>query len=218
MRVISGDDAPVTTFASGPSLSRARYEVLMRLTHADAPSTIADLEQSTGRHPNTLREHVDALIRLGLARRIREAPQGPGRPAWRYAALCVDEIRTEYAALVADLVELTERQARRPGAEAEATGLRWGIHLAREMPTPTADLAPACLLALLVDLGFQPPLTSGGAGSVVWPGWDDGLAWRVHAGVAQGVWKEWGATGAAPQLRSPEKRTDDGVGPQLVLG
>ncbi|MBL0005571.1 MAG: helix-turn-helix domain-containing protein [Actinomycetales bacterium] len=64
----------------------AQGEVLAALS-ADGPATAAELGARTGQHPNTVREHLDALVDLGLAARDRDAPAGRGRPAYRYAAL-----------------------------------------------------------------------------------------------------------------------------------
>ena len=47
------------------------------------PSTAAELASRMGQHANTVREHLDALVALGLTTRERESPAGRGRPAIR---------------------------------------------------------------------------------------------------------------------------------------
>lgn len=82
----------------------AQGEVLAALS-ADGPATAAELGARTGQHPNTVREHLDALVDLGLAARDRDAPAGRGRPAYRYAALPHPSEGPAYRALIAALVE-----------------------------------------------------------------------------------------------------------------
>lgn len=82
----------------------AQAEVLSEL-NAEGPATAAELSARTGQHPNTVREHLDALVGLGLAERERDAPAGRGRPAYRYAALPHPTEGPAYRALIAALVE-----------------------------------------------------------------------------------------------------------------
>ena len=82
----------------------AQAEVLAEL-NAEGPATAAELSARTGQHPNTVREHLDALVGLGLAVRERDAPAGRGRPAYRYAALPHPTEGPAYRALIAALIE-----------------------------------------------------------------------------------------------------------------
>ena len=75
---------PSTTVREGRALSRSRAAVLEVLRDAAEATTVGELEQRTSLHANTLREHLDALVARGLARRVRATPSGRGRPAWLY--------------------------------------------------------------------------------------------------------------------------------------
>ena len=61
-------------------LSTSTNQILERLRTATQPTTLAALAKDTSLHPNTLREHLDTLIRAGFATRTRAQPHGRGRP------------------------------------------------------------------------------------------------------------------------------------------
>lgn len=128
---------------AGPT-SRARTEVLAALRAQPGPVTPAALAEATGLHPNTAREHLDGLVLDGLARRRRAAPQGRGRPAWRYSATTAD--LAEYAGLAAALAEVVARTSADPWADAVAAGTAWGRDLGRGDE----------VVDLLADLRFAP--------------------------------------------------------------
>ena len=83
---------------------RDRAEVLAALT-ASGPSTAAELGSRMGQHTNTVREHLDALVALGLTTRERESPAGRGRPAYRYAAVSASPEGAAYRVFLEALVE-----------------------------------------------------------------------------------------------------------------
>lgn len=86
----STDLGPSATAAPVAVATPAQAEVLAALT-AGGPSTAAELASRMGQHANTVREHLDALVALGLTARERESPAGRGRPAYRYAAVPASE-------------------------------------------------------------------------------------------------------------------------------
>ncbi|MCE3552007.1 transcriptional regulator [Pseudonocardia sp. RS11V-5] len=97
------------------------------------PVAVASLGAVTGLHPNTLREHLDALVEAGLARRERARAAGRGRPAWLYSAVPDDELPTgvaEYAGLASALAEVIEQTSSTPRKDAIEAGRRWGRELA----------------------------------------------------------------------------------------
>jgi len=61
--------------------------------------TLAALAGMTRLHPNTVREHLDTLVRAGLAARTREQSHDRGRPAWTDQATSNLSEASEYAAL-----------------------------------------------------------------------------------------------------------------------
>ena len=145
----------------GRALSPARAAVLEALRDRDRPSTVADLEQATGLHANTLREHLEALVARGFVARLRSAPSGRGRPAWLYEAVSavLDPATSEYAGLAATLAAHLHRTSDDPQADAVHAGRAWGHDIARKAGPPgAAGAVPARrkVLELLEDLGFSP--------------------------------------------------------------
>lgn len=141
-------------------LSASRASLLETLRAQHAPVTIAALAESTGLHPNTLREHLDALIHEGYAGRQRAEVTGRGRPAWLYLAKSQDVAASpEYAGLAATLAATIARTSSTPGDDAEAAGRDWGETLADERgAAPVDDVATARrgVVELLDDMGFSP--------------------------------------------------------------
>lgn len=150
--------------AAGPRLSGQRAVVLERLQQAGAPTTIAALAAELGVHQNTVREHLDALVGLGLAVRGQEKGRGRGRPAWIYAAATdnvePDQRVRDYAGLATALAAHIARTSDDPRAAALDAGRAWGRELAagrrREPATSTAAAARRQVIDLLRELGFDP--------------------------------------------------------------
>jgi predicted ArsR family transcriptional regulator len=135
--------------------------VLEALRSATEPATLATLGERTGLHQNTLREHLEALVARGLARRMRAAPSGRGRPAWLYEATDPDlgVAGSEYAGLAATLAAHIHRTSNDPREDAVAAGHAWGRELARKAGPPDAPGSAAArrkVVALLDDVGFAP--------------------------------------------------------------
>lgn len=118
---------------------------------------MAALSALSGLHVNTVREHLEALTRHGLAHRHASAPHGRGRPAWLYAATGEEGPPSEYAGLAAALAATIHRTSDTPTEDAAEAGTDWGRRLADERGAqPTADAATARreVVDLLDDLGF----------------------------------------------------------------
>jgi len=92
---------PARRTATRPPLSTSRAALLETLQGQPEPTTLVALIAATGLHANTLREHLDALVKHGLVRRHHAEPSGRGRPAWLYEATPVGEESglSEYAGL-----------------------------------------------------------------------------------------------------------------------
>ncbi|MCW2809200.1 MAG: Transcriptional regulator [Marmoricola sp.] len=142
----------------GRRLSASATKVLDNLRAQQRPVTLAALSESLSLHPNTVREHLDTLIRSGLATRTRKQPHGRGRPAWTYQATAAVTQASEYAALAVVLSSTITRTSAHPSRDAELAGEDWGRDLARERgATPTTpELARDRAVELLDDLGFEP--------------------------------------------------------------
>jgi predicted ArsR family transcriptional regulator len=152
-------------------LSAARADILDALTDQPEPCTIRALSALTRRHPNTIREHLNALADDRLAVRTRAAGQSRGRPAWLYSTnpeVGSDPGVREYAGLASALAAQIAR-SRQPRVDAIEAGRRWGHELMRrsavaagEGQVPGAAMAPTAVgarravVTLLEELGFAP--------------------------------------------------------------
>ncbi|WP_313357671.1 winged helix-turn-helix transcriptional regulator, partial [Microbacterium sp.] len=77
----NGEDAgdePVRRGADGRRHSSTRERIL-REVESRASASISDIVAATGRHENTVREHLERLRRDGRVRRVRAEAQGRGR-------------------------------------------------------------------------------------------------------------------------------------------
>lgn len=112
---------------------------------------------ATGLHANTVRDHLDGLVRRGLVSRRTAEPAGRGRPAWLYepAAEPADD---GYAGLAAALASTIARTSANPREDATAAGEEWGRNLAgsRGGAARGPDEARTLVVQLLDDLGFGP--------------------------------------------------------------
>ncbi|MCM3661026.1 helix-turn-helix domain-containing protein [Georgenia satyanarayanai] len=111
-------------------LSPARRTTLDALLELGGRRTVAELAQALGQHPNTVREHLDALVRAGLTERTLRHSAGRGRPAALYrATLAATPAGPEYAVLAEVLISalaraVPDRDAR--AAQALEAGRDWG--------------------------------------------------------------------------------------------
>jgi len=160
-----------------PHLSAARAGVLRAVTDAGEPVTVAALAEQLSQHPNTVREHLDALVTDGRIERFRRAPSGRGRPAWLYhstAAEPPDESSDlmsgplgsdgqEYVALAVALIDQVSAASPDPGAMAREAGERWGRTLVEHHVGALAapDSRPADrVVEMLRELRFEPQATN----------------------------------------------------------
>jgi predicted ArsR family transcriptional regulator len=142
----------------GPQLSPQRAQVLAALRRG-GPRTVTALAAALGLHPNTVREHLDGLVELGLASREQAPSSGRGRPAWRYTAEPehVPAAARDYAALATVLAAHLARTSTAPADDAAAAGRDWGRALVAGRPA-RADAAQARrdVVRLLGEVGFAP--------------------------------------------------------------
>ncbi|MCH6472512.1 helix-turn-helix transcriptional regulator [Sinomonas terrae] len=136
-------------------LSTARAAILDRLRSKRSPATVEELARETGQHPNTVREHLEALTLEGLATRSAAAARGRGRPAMLYQASEAPEGSAQYAALAAMLAGEIERLAPDPVGAGREAGVRWAQETFGPSAGPvSADDARRRVLAELERLGF----------------------------------------------------------------
>ncbi|GAB3347774.1 helix-turn-helix transcriptional regulator [Modestobacter lapidis] len=189
--------------AARAALSRSRALVLGTLQSRPAPSSLTTLAGITGLHPNTVREHLDALVEQGLVHRERAAPRGRGRPAWLYRTSAGDPTdrpspSTGLAVALASALARSSGDARR---DAIAAGAAWGQELARDRPPADAGGRGAReeVLELLGELGFAPRIdaAAGTADLTRCPLLDAArrhpeVVCAVHLGVVRGALQAYG--------------------------
>jgi predicted ArsR family transcriptional regulator len=191
-------------------LSPARQAILERLRGQPDPLTLASLVAATGLHENTLREHLTALVRRGLVRRLRADVAGRGRPAWRYELTDAEPVSTEYAGLAAALAVAIARTSEDPSGAAASAGEEWGRELARDRGAMTLSPAAARdhVVRLLDDLGFSPTIAPDDSAEVRLtrcPLLEAAHRHRevvcaVHLGIVQGALLEYGADPSGCEL------------------
>ncbi|OBF94750.1 transcriptional regulator [Mycobacterium sp. 852002-51152_SCH6134967] len=137
-------------------LSGQRLRVLGYLRE-HAPVRTVDAASGLGLHRNTVREHLDALVDLGLAERGTESAAGRGRPAAVYRAAATDPAvaARDYASLATALAGHIARTSAEPERDARAAGVEWGREVAEEIGRTDGDPRQAVLDAL-TWLGFAP--------------------------------------------------------------
>ena len=153
-------------------LSAARGGILDVLTDQSEPCTVRALSALTRQHPNTIREHLNALAEDRLVVRTRAPGHSRGRPAWLYSATTEagrEPGGREYAGLASALAAHIARTSGRPRADAIQAGRSWGRELVRRSagaagdgPAPGVTRAPSAVAArrevvtLLEEHGFAP--------------------------------------------------------------
>lgn len=185
-------------------MSSARSALLETLRAQVEPTTLSALAAAAGLHQNTVRDHLDALLKAGLASRHAAEPTGRGRPAWLYEATDAElETPSEYAGLASALAEAIHRRSPDPAEDAHAAGRGWGRELARERdaePQASAIGARREVVGLLDDLGFAPEADARAASVRLtrcplleaahkYPD----VVCGVHLGLTQGAMAEYGA-------------------------
>lgn len=174
------------------------------------PLTQAALVRATGLHPNTVREHLQTLVRRGLVMRSRAEPEGRGRPAWRYEPTAVQPETSEYVGLAAALAAAIARTSLSPRADAVLAGEAWGHDLAGNRGA--AALAPGSarerIVEMLEDLGFEPRREESDPGTVRLTRCPlleaahrhADVVCGVHLGIVRGALEEYGADPSGSDL------------------
>lgn len=191
---------PAPTTAGYPPLSRQRLAVLDYVrTHA--PVRIAALAAGLDLHPNTVREHLDALLEYRLVERLTEAPTGRGRPAALYRPTAADPavVSSDYAGLATALAGHLARTSATPERDARSAGVEWGRELVAD--AALGDDPRGTVLDVLSRLGFAPEGDGAAAEGIALracPLLDAArryptIVCQVHLGIIEGILDRIGA-------------------------
>lgn len=155
----------------------ARRTALLAALEDASPSTVAELAETTGLHPNTVRAHLDVLVREGRATRRTEQRGARGRPRELYETTGAPDAAAAYASLAVLLAEQLASAAGDAAVEGERMGRRWalsdrstdpgaapGSPATAGRPTATAaDDGVAQVVRVLRRAGFGPELSADGS-------------------------------------------------------
>ena len=228
-----------TVSPAAAAISPAQTALLELLAEQPRPVALSTLAPLAGLHENTVRGHLDALHRAGLARREQAVPDGRGRPAWLWS-IAGAAATSEYAALATALVRSVRRVSTDPVRDALEAGREWGRERMRtHRPAdrargtgahPTAA-APArrAVVQLLDAAGFAPQADARDARVALTrcplleaARLDTDVVCSVHLGLVQGALDELEVEDAGTELHPfaergacvlhlrARARTDDG--------
>lgn len=102
-----------------------RAALLESLRAHDRPLSVAELAPLVGLHPNTVRAHLDVLVRTGEVSRRSDARNTPGRPRELYEATGVATGDRNYRLLAQVLAGRLAELADDPAREAVTAGRHW---------------------------------------------------------------------------------------------
>ncbi len=157
--------AGVRSFAGLPG---RRRDMVFAVVRASAtPLSVETIAGRLGVHVNTVRFHLDALIKAGRVERSQADTRREGRPPLVYrASRTMDRgAPSNYRLLATILTGHFATTTDNPATVATELGRVWGPSLAKQ-PSGTVPLKPGMaatrLVRILDNLGFQPePLVAG---------------------------------------------------------
>jgi predicted ArsR family transcriptional regulator len=181
-----------------------RDEVLALLRASTTPLSINEIADRMVIHPNTVRFHLEALVKTGQAESVQGDHAKPGRPPLMYQAVPgMDPAGHRNYRMLADILVDALAQQPDPSARAAAAGRAWAGQLAGPAPAPRRGQAVDRLTSLLSDLGFAPekrsnPTGVGEIGLRSCPFLELAYAHRkvvcpIHLGLMQGALNVWEA-------------------------
>jgi len=143
-------------------LSGASRVAVLEVIRADGPLDVQAIATKVALHPNTVRSHLDQLIKAGLVESSVSSRATPGRPRLSFAAPpgTTPGPEDSYRTLAGILAAAIGASASEPGAAAADIGERWGQDAARaagDVADPLDETGVLDrLVGLLDDIGFAP--------------------------------------------------------------
>jgi predicted ArsR family transcriptional regulator len=139
----------------------SRRRLLEALQAADHPLDLAALAAASGLHPNTIRFHLDVLVRAGLVQEHRQRRASRGRPRMVYTAVTptrADENREVLAGILVNHLDESGQHS-----VAEHAGRAWARRIVPGPPPHAGDAvgATASVATLFREMGFDPATAQG---------------------------------------------------------
>jgi predicted ArsR family transcriptional regulator len=140
----------------------SRRQLLQTLRASDAPLDVPALATATGLHPNTVRFHLDVLLRTGFVEEQSDRRGTRGRPRTVYTVTLPGVHNTGYELLAEILV--THLDTVGDGVAAEHAGRAWAKRLRPDDSALPQDLdaTTTMILALFTEMGFDPEVVIAG--------------------------------------------------------
>jgi predicted ArsR family transcriptional regulator len=148
-----------------PPVPGRRDLILQLLRTSPEARSIASMAAELAVHPNTIRFHLDALVRTARVEQVFGETTGPGRPPVLFrASRRMDPAGpTNYRLLANILTSYLAATTANPATAAAQLGRSWGPsvvgHRTRGAPSKTQSITD--LTDVLADLGFKPEPPAG---------------------------------------------------------
>jgi predicted ArsR family transcriptional regulator len=180
----------------GALAAPSRRRLLQALRAADTPLDAPALAAATGLHPNTVRFHLDVLMRTGFVEERPDRRGTRGRPRTVYATMLRGVDNTGYQ-LLADVL-VTYLDMVDDSTAAENAGRAWAQRLqpSTSLQGHSLDSTATIVSALFVEMGFDPAVVvADGTRRLMLracPFWTlaeehPGVVCALHLGLLQGI-------------------------------
>ena len=137
-----------------------RYAIYLELARSPRPQVTAEIAETLGLHPNTVRPHLDRMREVGLLEVTTDARGEVGRPQHRYSLAADAPSLGLEPPTMPMLARMVLAMARRLGAnEADAIAVGESEGAVRAGHYAAAPSALEALVADLDRLGFDPVVT-----------------------------------------------------------
>jgi predicted ArsR family transcriptional regulator len=145
-----------------------RYAIYLELARASSPRSTAEIAETLGLHPNTVRPHLERMREVGLLAVEADGRGSVGRPQHRYALTAdAPSLGLEppaFPLLARMLADVAGAMGATPTGVA-AAGASQGRALAVGRARTGGCIA--ALASTLAELGFDPALADGGDGVTI---------------------------------------------------
>ena len=142
-----------------------RYAIYLELARSPRPLATAEIAETLGLHPNTVRPHLDRMREVGLLDVAVDGRGEVGRPQHRYSLAADAPSLGLEPPTMPMLARMVLRMAQRLGASAaDAVAVGETEGAARAAALRRAPSALEALVADLDRLGFDPVVTDDGDG------------------------------------------------------